>query len=81
MEEIEQIVGNIFDFAGIRKNKSILNACVMDVKRSVDKDNDGSITKEEFIQNARCTICLMRCRLYMEFFRRSKFIRNMFLTD
>ena len=54
IDEIEDIVKNIFDFAGIRQSKVMLEACVTDVKCSVDKDNDGSITKEEFITNARC---------------------------
>ena len=34
-------------------DRRMIQACVMDVKRSVDRDNDGTITKEEFIENAR----------------------------
>ena len=53
MSEIEQIVSNIFDFADIKPDRRMTQACVKDVKRSVDRDNDGTITKEEFIENAR----------------------------
>ena len=53
ISEIEQIVSNIFDFADIKPDRRMIQACVMDVKRSVDRDNDGTITKEEFIENAR----------------------------
>ena len=53
MSEIEQIVSNIFHFADIKPDRRMIQACVMDIKRSVDRDNDGSITKEEFLENAR----------------------------
>ena len=53
ISEIEQMVTNIFEFAQIKPDRRMTQACVMDVKRSVDKDNDGTITKEEFIKNAR----------------------------
>ena len=53
ISEVEQIVSNIFDFADIKPDRRMIQACVMDVKRSVDRDNDGTITKEEFIENAR----------------------------
>ena len=53
ISEIEEIVSNIFDFADIKPDRRMIQACVMDVKRSVDRDNDGTITKEEFIENAR----------------------------
>lgn len=53
ISEIEEIVSNIFEFAHIKPDRRMQQACVMDVKRSVDRDNDGTITREEFIQNAR----------------------------
>ena len=63
--EIEEIVVGIFDFAGIKANEEILEACIKDVKDTLDVDGDGSITKKEFVKNAR----------------KSKFIKNMFLSD
>ena len=63
--EIDDIVVGIFDFVSIKANEEILDACIKDVKDTLDVDGDGSITKEEFVKNAR----------------KSKFIKNMFLSD
>ena len=43
----------IFDFAGLPHEEKILDACILDVKRSIDRDYDDCITKEEFVMNAR----------------------------
>ena len=40
----------------MKKDEKIVEACVGDVKRSLDRDRDGNITKEEFINNARFVI-------------------------
>ena len=63
--EIEEIVVGIFDFAGIKADEKILEACIKDVKDTLDADDDGTITKEEFVKHAV----------------KSKFINNMFLKE
>ena len=63
ISEIEDIVVGIFNFAGIKPQEDILEACIKDVRDSIDVNGDGSITKDEFIK----------------FAKRSKFIKNMFL--
>ena len=40
----------------MKQDEKIVEACVGDVKRSLDRDRDGNITKEEFINNARFVI-------------------------
>ena len=40
----------------MKQDEKIIEACVGDVKRSLDRDRDGNITKEEFINNARFVI-------------------------
>lgn len=52
----QDIVRSIFDFSGMKQDEKIIEACVGDVKRSLDRDKDGNITKEEFINNARFVI-------------------------
>ena len=37
----------------MKQDEKIIEACVGDVKRSLDRNRDGTITKEEFITNAR----------------------------
>ena len=44
---------SIFEFAGMRQEEEVVAACVADVRRSLDRDRDGTITKVEFVQNAR----------------------------
>ena len=68
ISEIEQLVSNIFEFADIKPNRRMMHACVMDVKRSVDRDNDGTITRDEFINNARQGLSMLTvCILYFSF--------------
>ena len=68
ISEIEQLVSNIFEFADIKPNRRMMHACAMDVKRSVDRDNDGTITREEFINNARQGLSMLTvCILYFSF--------------
>ena len=61
--EIEEMVVGIFDFSGIKVDEKILQACISDVKDTLDRDGDGNITKEEFVKYGK----------------KSKFIKNMFL--
>ena len=37
----------------MKQDEKIIEACVGDVKRSLDRNRDGTISKEEFITNAR----------------------------
>ena len=60
---MKEIVRSIFEFAGMKQDEKVVDACILDVKRTLDRDHDDCITKEEFIKHAR----------------RSKFIKNMFL--
>ena len=38
--------------AGIDEEEDLLVACVSDIKKAVDDDGDGEITKDEFVKNA-----------------------------
>ena len=38
--------------AGIEEDDELLPSCVEDVRASIDVDNDGDISKEEFVKNA-----------------------------
>ena len=40
----------------MKQDEKIIDACAGDVKRRLDRDKDGNITKEEFINNARFMI-------------------------
>lgn len=62
--EIEEIVVGIFDFSGMKPDEKIVEACIKDVKDTLDVDGDGQITKDEFVKHAK----------------KSKFIKNMFLS-
>ena len=39
-------------FAGIEQDPDLVASCVIDVRATIDVDNDGDITQEEFIKNA-----------------------------
>ena len=54
---------SIIEFSGMKTDEKVVDACILDVKRSLDRDHDDCITKEEFMKNAK----------------RSRFIKNMFL--
>ena len=67
----------------MKQDEKIIEACVGDVRRSLDRNRDGSISKEEFINNARFILSLNYKIVHFSvimllFFRRSRFIRNMF---
>ena len=67
----------------MKQDEKIIEACVGDVRRSLDRNRDGSISKEEFINNARFILSLNYKIFHFSvimllFFRRSRFIRNMF---
>ena len=51
-EEIREIVLELFRMAEIEEEEDLVVACVADIKKSVDADDDGEITKEEFVKNA-----------------------------
>ena len=51
-EEIKDIVVGLFKMAGIDEDDDLIDACVMDIRKAVDSDGDGEITKEEFVGNA-----------------------------
>ena len=38
--------------AGIEEDDELLPCCVEDVRASIDVDQDGDISKEEFVKNA-----------------------------
>ena len=52
-ELLQEIVKSIIDFAGMKRDEKVIDACVLDVKRTLDRDHDGAITKEEFMVHAR----------------------------
>ena len=54
----QDIVRSIFDFSGMKQDEKIIEACVGDVRRSLDRNRDGLISKEEFINNARFVLSL-----------------------
>ena len=67
----------------MKQDEKIIEACVGDVRRSLDRNRDGSISKEEFINNARFILSwnykiFQFLVIMLLFFRRSRFIRNMF---
>ena len=55
-EMIPQQVIHVFwsslRFAGIEQDPDLVASCVIDVRATIDVDNDGDITQEEFIKNA-----------------------------
>jgi len=38
--------------ADIEQNEDLVMACVTDIRKAVDTDGDGEITKEEFVTHA-----------------------------
>ena len=52
VDEIRDIVVGLFRMAGIDEDEDLLVACVTDIKKAVDSDGDGEITKEEFVKHA-----------------------------
>jgi len=51
-DEITEIVRWMFRFAGIEEDPDLLASCIIDVRATIDQDQDGDISKEEFISNA-----------------------------
>merc|ERR1712062_367193 len=51
-DEIMEIVKWMFRFAGIEEDPDLLASCVIDVRATIDQDEDGDISKEEFIKNS-----------------------------
>ena len=49
---LRDIVVGLFRMAGIDEEEDLLVACVSDIKKAVDDDGDGEITKDEFVKNA-----------------------------
>ena len=52
VHEIRDIVVWMFRFAEIEEDPDLIASCAIDVRATIDVDNDGDITKEEFINNA-----------------------------
>ena len=52
IDEVIKLVIGLFNMGGIEAEKEVLLACVQDILEAVDVDNDGDITKEEFVDNA-----------------------------
>ena len=52
VEEIKDIVLWMFRFAGIEEDPDLVASCIIDVRAMIDVDQDGDISKEEFIENA-----------------------------
>ena len=61
IDEVIKLVIGLFNMGGIETEKEVLLACVQDILEAIDVDNDGDITREEFVKNAM----------------KSKFIKNM----
>ena len=39
-------------FAKMEEDQDLLQACVEDLQRIIDKDGDGDISRDEFVKNA-----------------------------
>ena len=51
-DEIESLLGALFDISGHDTSEDVLEEACKDVMDSVDSNGDGQITKEEFVGNA-----------------------------
>ena len=51
-DEIESLLGSLFDISGQKISETDLKAACKDVMDAVDSDGDGEITKQEFVENA-----------------------------
>ena len=51
-DEIESLLGALFDISGHETSEYVLKEACKDVMESVDSDGDGEITKQEFVGNA-----------------------------
>ena len=52
LNEIMNIVIGLFKMAGMDEDFDMVAACVSEIRQAVDKDDDGTITREEFVKNA-----------------------------
>ena len=52
VDEIKEIVLWLFRLAGIEEDEDLLASCSWDVRATIDEDNDGDISMEEFVNNA-----------------------------
>ena len=52
IDEVIKLVIGLFNMGGIETEKEVLLACVQDILEAIDVDNDGDITREEFVKNA-----------------------------
>ena len=50
--EVDRIIKALFKMSGKEVEQEVFNACIQNVVDALDEDEDGEITKEEFIQNA-----------------------------
>ena len=52
IDEVIKLVIGLFNMGGIEAEKEVILACVQDILEAIDVDNDGEITREEFVNNA-----------------------------
>ena len=52
LNEIMDIVMGLFKMAGMDEDIDMVVVCVSEIRQAVDKDGDGTITREEFVKNA-----------------------------
>jgi len=52
IDEVIKLVIGLFAMGGIEPDKEVLLSCVQEILEAIDEDNDGEITKDEFVNNA-----------------------------
>ena len=52
IDEIREIVVWLFRLAGIEEDEDLLACCSMDVRATIDENDDGVISMQEFVDNA-----------------------------
>ena len=50
--EIMDLVIGLFKMSGMEEDMDKVVTCVSEIRNAVDKDNDGDITKDEFVKHA-----------------------------
>lgn len=52
IDEVIKLVIGLFAIGGVEADKEVLLSCVQEILEAIDENNDGEITKEEFVENA-----------------------------
>merc|ERR1712032_85859 len=52
IDEVIKLVIGLFTMGGVEPQKEVLLASVQEILEAVDENNDGDITKDEFVENA-----------------------------